>query len=112
MRQILPFRPALPAFDSGHLAEPLYVWVSQTRHRGGWVTAITRRFEPEAGYCGRCPLSQCSVRDGVCLVAVQQLVTIEDAADFSTHGHRYVDQDSGEVVYEPAIHHPAEDTDR
>lgn len=73
--------PSTLPFPTASLAEPLWTLVNQSRHTTGWITAVTRIFEPHVGFCGRCPRERCNVTQGVCLVSVHGLVPEEKAWD-------------------------------
>lgn len=90
MNDILPLRAESVA--------PEVTMVVRARNSAGWMTAVTRVWPAGTGYCGLCPREHCTETDGVCLVAVDRHLTMEEAEHLSTHGRTWLDgggSDSG-----------------
>lgn len=68
---VLPLIPSLP--------KPALTWFNATPANGETVTAITRKWPPGTGYCGRCPRFLCNSRDDVCMIVVVGAVARSDA---------------------------------
>jgi len=73
----LPSRDVFPL--ASNLPKPHLTWVNAARAGGETVTAVTRKWAPGTGYCGRCPRFLCNARDDVCLIVVVGRLAKEDA---------------------------------
>lgn len=77
--------------------DPLFTLVCQSRNAAGWTSAITRVWPAGVTYCGRCPLSDCTLHGGVCLLTVQEYVPEEEAESFRVGGRVVRPSASGDL---------------
>lgn len=71
-------------FVSPEPISPDVTWVCRSSNSGGWTSAVARKWPDGTtpALCGRCPIQECCLTDGVCLIVVNGFVADSLAPEF------------------------------